>query len=234
VGFVIIQRDFKPRTLHVVEQVFDRRSTVELYLNMVVRYGLVNLDASVHQTSCDEPLVETPCYTTLGLDAMPQLSPLRPNLSPMPSATPQPTQRGEPRFLYQVADACRVKHLAYRSEQSYVSWVKRFILFHQKRHPRDKGPIKVCAFLTHLAVNYRVAAFTQKQALNAFVFMYREVVRRDQSEFDGFDRAMRPKRLPTVLTRDEVKLVLSMYRGIGTVSIHSDAPSGYAMESGSE
>jgi len=126
---------------------------------------------------------------------------------------PNHQKPGEPRFLEQVANACRVKHLAYRTEQSYVSWVKRFILFHNKRHPRDTGPVEVRAFLTHLAVNRRVSASTQNQALNAIVFMYREVVRRDPGEFGEFDRAKRPKRLPTVLTKDEVKRVLTHLEG---------------------
>ena len=112
-----------------------------------------------------------------------------------------------------MANACRVKHLAYRTEQSYVAWVKRFILFHNKRHPREMGPTEVRAFLTHLAVNRRVSASTQNQALNAIVFMYRDVVRRDPGEFGAFERAKRPKRLPTVLTRDEVKRVLAHLEG---------------------
>jgi integron integrase len=103
--------------------------------------------------------------------------------------------------------------LAYRTEQSYVSWVKRFVLFHNKRHPRDMGPVEVRAFLTHLAVSRTVSASTQNQALNAIVFMYREVVRRDPGDFGEFDRAKRPKRLPTVLTRDEVKRVLVHMEG---------------------
>ena len=126
---------------------------------------------------------------------------------------PNPKKPGEPRFLEQVANACRVKHLAYRTEQSYVSWVKRFILFHNKRHPRDMGPVEVRAFLTHLAVNRRVSASTQNQALNAIVFMYREVVRRDPGEFGEVARAKRPRRLPTVLTKDEVKRVLTHLEG---------------------
>jgi integrase len=100
--------------------------------------------------------------------------------------------------------------LAYRTEQSYVAWVKRFILFHGKRHPQEMGPTEVRAFLTHLAVNRTVSASTQNQALNAIVFMYREVVRRDPDEFD---RAKRPKRLPVVLTKDEVKRVLVHIEG---------------------
>ena len=124
-----------------------------------------------------------------------------------------PANTGEPRFLDQVAQACRLKHLAYRTEQSYVAWVKRFILFHNKRHPKEMGPTEVRAFLTHLAVNRRVSASTQNQALNAIAFMYRDVVRRDPGEFGEFERAKRPKRLPTVLTRDEVKRVLAHLEG---------------------
>ena len=78
--------------------------------------------------------------------------------------------------------------MAYRTEQSYVSWAKRFILFHNKRHPREMGPVEVRAFLTYLAVSPTVSASTQNQALNAIVFMYREVIRRDPGEFGEFDR----------------------------------------------
>jgi len=141
---------------------------------------------------------------------MPQSSQSRFDAQRASDSAPRPT---EPRFLEQVANACRVKHLAYRTEQSYVSWVKRFILFHNKRHPQEMGPAEVRAFLTHLAVNRTVSASTQNQALNAIVFMYREVVRRDPGDLGEFDRAKRPKRLPTVLTRDEVKRVLVHLEG---------------------
>ncbi len=129
-----------------------------------------------------------------------------PQTAPATRFQPKP---GEPRFLDQVANACRVKHLAYRTEQAYVGWVKRFILFHNKRHPSEMGANEVRAFLTQLAVNRRVAASTQNQALNAIVFMYREVLQRDPGEFGEFQKAKRPKRLPTVLTRDEVQRVLA-------------------------
>ena len=105
----------------------------------------------------------------------------------------------EPKFLEQVANACRVKHLAYRTEQSYVAWIRRFILFHNKRHPRDMGATEVRKFLTHLAVHRGLAASTQNQALNAIVFMYREVLRREPAEFGGFQHAKRPKRLASLL-----------------------------------
>ncbi len=104
-------------------------------------------------------------------------------------------------------------HLAYRTEQSYVAWVKRFILFNNQRHPCEMGAAEVRAFLTHLAVNRRVAASTQNQALNAIFFMYREVVRRDPGEFGEFVPAKRLKRLPTVLNRGEVQRVLAQMSG---------------------
>ena len=141
---------------------------------------------------------------------MPRYPPRSLDLPPSSPATAQP---GDPRFLVQVANACRVRHLAYSTEQSYVSCVKRFILFHNKRHPRDMGPTEVRAFLTHLAVNRKVSASTQNQALNAIVFMYREVVRRDPGEFGKFERAKRPKRLPMVLSKEEVKRVLVHIEG---------------------
>ena len=136
---------------------------------------------------------------------MPQSSQSRSYPPPNASTTPYVPKPGEPRFLDQVANACRVKRLAYRTEQAYVGWVKRFILFHNKRHPSEMGANEVRAFLTHLARNRRVAASTQNQALNAIVFMYREVLRRDLGEFGKFQKAKRPKRLPTVLTRDRFR-----------------------------
>ncbi len=81
-----------------------------------------------------------------------------------------------PKLLDQVRDALRLKHYSYRTEESYVSWIKRFILFHHKRHPQDMGSTEVQAFLTHLAVEQRVAASTQNQALSALLFLYREVL----------------------------------------------------------
>jgi len=180
---------------------------------MTVRHGLVNLDASEWATSCDGTPIKLPCYTAPGVRAMPQSSHSSGDSHQTAPVTAQPHQSSDPRFLDQVANACRVKHLAHRTEQSYVSWVKRFILFHNERHPQGMGPAEVRAFLTHLAVNRKVSASTQNQALNAIVFMYREVVRRDPGEFGEFDRAKRTKRLPTVLTRDEVKRVLAHLDG---------------------
>lgn len=131
----------------------------------------------------------------------------------MPHFSDRPDAPQGSRFLDQVAHACRFSRLAYRTEQSYIAWIKRFILFHQKRHPKDMGAVEIRAFLTHLAVNRRVAASTQNQALNAIVFVYREVLQREPGEFRDFQRATRPQRLPTVLTRGEVQLVLAHLHG---------------------
>lgn len=140
-----------------------------------------------------------------------------PQFDPPPSYPPQKSPATgnpqAPRFLEQVANACRVKHFAYSTEQSYVSWVKRFILFHNKQHPKDMGEQEILAFLTHLAKNRGVAASTQNQALNAIVFMYRSVLHRDLGDFGQFQKAKQPTRLPQVLTTDEVQRVLAHLDG---------------------
>ncbi len=116
-------------------------------------------------------------------------------------------------FLASVRDAIRVRHYSLRTEQSYLAWVRRYILFHGKRHPKDMGADEVTAFLTYLAVDRRVSASTQNQALNALVFLYRHVLER---EIDGIAaiRARRPQRIPVVLTQSEVKAVLRELSGI--------------------
>jgi hypothetical protein len=83
------------------------------------------------------------------------------------------------KLLDQVRDIIRVKHYSYRTEESYVYWIRRYILFHQKRHPREMGDAELEAFLTHLAIEEHVAASTQNQVLNAIVFLYREVLKQD-------------------------------------------------------
>jgi integron integrase len=118
-----------------------------------------------------------------------------------------------PKLLDQLRNALRARHYSIRTEDAYVDWAKRFILFHHKQHPAQLGPAEVNAFLTHLAVQGRVAASTQSQALSALLFLYREVL---QIELDGplpLIRAKTPQRLPTVLTRAEVQAVLSHLAG---------------------
>jgi integron integrase len=123
-------------------------------------------------------------------------------------------QQPPKKLLDQVRDALRLKHYSYRTEQSYVDWIKRFVLFHKKRHPKDMGAAEVQAFLTHLAVERKVAASTQNQALSALLFLYREVLHVELPDLTNTVRAHKPKRLPTVLTRAEVGLLISCMTGI--------------------
>jgi len=116
-------------------------------------------------------------------------------------------------FLESVRDAIRVRHYSYSTEKSYLGWIRRFILYHGKRHPNAMGAEEVTQFLTHLAVERRVSASTQNQALNALVFLYRHVLDRDLEGIEAV-RARRPQRVPVVLTVSEVKAVLSHLQGI--------------------
>ena len=119
----------------------------------------------------------------------------------------------KPRLLDQVRDRIRVKHYSIRTEQAYLGWVKRFILFHGKRHPLTLGAPDVERFLTHLAVEGKVAASTQNQALAAVLFLYREVLERPLPWLDDLTRAKQPERLPVVLTVGETQLVLAQISG---------------------
>lgn len=107
-------------------------------------------------------------------------------------------------LLDQVRNVARVRHLAFRSEESYVNWIKRFVLFHDMRHPSQMGKVEVEEFLTHLAVQGAVASSTQNQALSAILFLYRHVLHLQLPWLDNVVRAKRPKRLPIVLSRSEV------------------------------
>ena len=122
---------------------------------------------------------------------------------------PQP-----PKLLDQVRDRLRLKHYSIRTETQYVQQIRRYILFHDKRHPRDMGGAELEAFLTHLAVEGRVAASTQNQALSALLFLYREVLAINLPWLDNVVRAKTPQRLPVVLTRQEVVSVLDGMSGV--------------------
>jgi integron integrase len=113
-----------------------------------------------------------------------------------------------PKLLDQVRLRMRAKHYSLRTEQSYLHWIKRFILFHGKRHPRDMGAPEVEAFLTALAVELKVAAATQNLALAAVLFLYREILGVDLPWLDGVTRAKKPERLPVVLGTSEVQRLL--------------------------
>ena len=112
------------------------------------------------------------------------------------------------KLLDQARDVIRLKHYSYRTEQSYVYWIRRYILFHNKQHPKEMGVPEVEAFLTHLAVSEKVAASTQNQALSALLFLYQSVLRQPLDESVNAVRAKRSKYLPTVLTKAEVRSVL--------------------------
>lgn len=129
------------------------------------------------------------------------------------SHRPPPTAPHPPRLLDRVQLAIRTRHLSLRTEQAYVQWIRRFILFHDKRHPKEMGADEIGAFLTHLAVDKRVSASTQNQALSALLFLYREVLGRQPGELKDVVRARRPKKLPVVLSKDEVNSVLDRLTG---------------------
>jgi integron integrase len=114
-----------------------------------------------------------------------------------------------PKLLDRVRHACRVRHYSIRTEDAYHDWVRRFILFHHKRHPVEMGAAEINQFLTHLAVDGHVSASTQNQAFCAILFLYRDVLQVDPGRIAGVIRANRPKRLPVVLTRAEVARVLN-------------------------
>jgi integrase len=122
------------------------------------------------------------------------------------------TEQHPKKLLDQVRDAIRLKHYSIRTEEAYVNWIKRYIFFHGVRHPAEMGAAEVEAFLTHLAVKENVAASTQNQALSALLFLYREVLHQELGPVDAL-RAKRPKRLPTVLTKEETLRLIGCLSG---------------------
>jgi integron integrase len=132
------------------------------------------------------------------------------NMRPSLRAT---SPHNKPKLLDQIRDVIRRKHFSIRTEQTYVDWARRFILFHNKRHPRDMAEAEVTAFLTHLARDGRVAASTQNQALSALLFLYKEVLKQEIGWLEGVERAKPSARLPVVLTRDEVHKIFAQLHG---------------------
>ena len=108
-------------------------------------------------------------------------------------------------LLEKVRASIRVRHYSIRTEQTYIAWIKRYIYFHQLRHPAEMGDAEVVQFLTDLAISKNVAASTQNQALNALVFLYRAVLDKPIGELNGVIRAKKPQRLPVVLSTNEVR-----------------------------
>ena len=119
-----------------------------------------------------------------------------------------------PKLLEQVRLSIRARHFSLRTEKAYVDWIRRFILFHGKRHPRDLGAEEVAAFLSHLASDRHVAASTQNQALAALLFLYRNVLEVDLPWLKDVVRAKKPQRIPVVLTRPEVEALLAQVDGL--------------------
>jgi site-specific recombinase XerD len=119
----------------------------------------------------------------------------------------------EPKLLDRLRAALRTRHYSLRTEESYTAWVRRFILFHGKKHPSAMGAEEVNAFLSHLAVEGNVAASTQSQALSAILFLYREVLEEPLPWLEDVVRSQKPRRLPVVMTRDEVRALISVLKG---------------------
>ena len=131
---------------------------------------------------------------------------LRPPMQPPGASGVTPPGRG-PRLEERLRTACRVRHYSLRTEDAYCMWSKQFILFHGKRHPDEMGAAEVRAFLSHLAVERNVSGSTQAQALNAIVFLYGKVLGRDPGELGDIERATRAKKVPVVLSPEEVRAV---------------------------
>lgn len=119
---------------------------------------------------------------------------------------------GHSPFMENVREILRTKHYSIQTEKAYLTWIKRFILFHKKRHPGEMGEQEVSAFLTHLAVDRQVTASTQNLALCAIVFMYKHVFEKELTLLDNTIRAKAPKRLPTVLSNQEAMLIINQMK----------------------
>jgi len=119
----------------------------------------------------------------------------------------------KPKLLDQVRNVIRYKHYSIRTEESYIHWIKKFIFFHEKRHPREMEVEEVSQFLTHLAVHDKVASSTQNQAFSAILFLYRHVLKKELGMLENVTRSKRPSRLPVVFNKDEVKSILIQLEG---------------------
>lgn len=119
----------------------------------------------------------------------------------------------KPKLLDQVRHTIRLKHYSRRTEEAYVNWIKRYIFFHNKKHPADMGAEEIRNFLVYLAVTKKVAASTQNQAMNAILFLYREVLHKDLGQIENLIKAKKSPKLPVVFTREEAARVLENLHG---------------------
>lgn len=131
-----------------------------------------------------------------------------------PSSPEKATLHHSPKLLDQVVAKIRFKHYSRRTEQSYAHWNKRFILYHDKRHPKEMGASEIEAFLSALATELNATASTQNLALSSILFLYKEVLEIDLPWLDNIAHAKKPQRLPTVLSESEVKRLLSCMEGM--------------------
>jgi integrase len=125
-----------------------------------------------------------------------------------------PPHTSKPKLLDQVRQAIRTRHYSDKTEKAYVHWIKRYIFFHNKRHPGEMAEAEIAQFLTSLATQGHVSASTQNQALNALLFLYQEVLNKTIGLVAGVVRANRPRRLPVVLTKEEVKRIIDHMSGV--------------------
>lgn len=125
---------------------------------------------------------------------------------------PAPDPR-KPKLLERVREVIRFKHYSFRTEKTYLDWIKRFIVFHRKRHPETMGAEEVREFLSDLAIAKNVAASTQNQAFSALLFLYKEVLKKELPWIENVERAKRPAKLPVVFTPEEAKATLGKMRG---------------------
>ena len=131
----------------------------------------------------------------------------------MPPSLSEPAPSRKPKLLEQVRELLRSRHYSFRTEEAYAGWIRRYILFHSKRHPAELDESYVSAFLSDLAVKGNVAASTQNQALSALLFLYKEVLQRDLKFIGNVVRVRRPPRLPVVLSAEEIRRVLAKLPG---------------------
>ena len=132
----------------------------------------------------------------------------------------------KPKLLDEVRAVARMRHLSLRTEQAYMNWIRRFILFHKKRHPAEMNEPEIRAFISDLAVNGNISASTQTVALSALLFLYRDVLKKQLPYVSDIERAPSRKKLPVVFTRDEVKRVLAELTGTRSIIVRLPYGSG--------
>ena len=149
-----------------------------------------------------------------GAQTSERVSPFKAGVGSRPPTVDSPARFSRPpKLLDQMREALRSRHYSRRTEQTYCQWVKRYIHFHHVRHPAEMAEPEINAFLTHLAVKEKVSASTQNQALSALLFLYRHVLSREVGDLGEVIRARKPKRLPVVMTSEEIKAVLANLPG---------------------